>query len=164
MHEGMAMGEKLRDKSAMLILNMASILLHNNLVLTDDKSFKSDDTFIESFQMFVDNLPANAFGKRNGKREIILQEVKQVLKVLFEGATKRPECVQFFNNFFTKFIGKIGLEKIINVFRSNKKKGEELNKEDIEKLKGQKEEDELVFTEKIQIIDGVKQKIELTEE
>jgi hypothetical protein len=39
MHEGMNVGEKLRDKSAMLLISMSSMLLHNNLVLTDDQSF-----------------------------------------------------------------------------------------------------------------------------
>jgi hypothetical protein len=115
--------------------------------------------------MFVDSLPLTAFGEKNGKRAIILEEVKQVLKVLFEGATKRPECVQFFNNFFKKLQVKPNIERTMNLFRSNKKKDEDLTKDDILILKGMKEDGELVLHKRKEIIvDGVKTLTKLTEE
>jgi hypothetical protein len=103
-------------------------------MMQKDKSFKQDNGFLEALQCFVDRLPDDTFGIRDGKGVILNEEVKQVLKCLFEGQTKDAECVNFLSSFYKQLYSTVNIEKILHYFKFNKKREEELVQEDFEIL------------------------------
>ena len=75
-------------------------------------------------------MPANVFAFRNGRREIVCEEVRQVIKILFEGQTRRMPGTEYLRMVYQKLIKKINCEKILDLFKLNKKQGEELRLDD----------------------------------
>ena len=79
-NKGMSPGDVLEDDHSNLLLNLSQ-LYYSNMI----EDYKADTPFLQAFAYFIERLPANAFAFKNGRREIVCEEVRQVIKILFEG-------------------------------------------------------------------------------
>ena len=71
-NKGLIAGQKLEDQHSNLLLNLSQMYYKDSL--NDD--FEQDHAFLKAFACFVERLPDNAFGFRNGRREIVSEEVR----------------------------------------------------------------------------------------
>ena len=89
----------------------------SNIINDHMKTYKTDNPFLLAFACFIDRLPNSVFGFRNKRREIVNLEVLQVIKVLFEGQTRRPACVAFLRMLYTKLMNSINRDKMLPLLR-----------------------------------------------
>jgi len=64
-------GERLHLDKANMLLNLSSTLYEGNLQLSQDNTFRPDDSFLRAFALFIDRVPASAFRYADGRVKIV---------------------------------------------------------------------------------------------
>jgi len=78
--------------------------MYSSNLLDDSRNVYKADPFLQAFAQFVERLPDQAFAYKNKCREIVDSEVLQVIKVLFEGQTRKPEAMSFLRSLYNKLM------------------------------------------------------------